>query len=176
MGCKREKAAVSQRVFKGDGRMRIVLIVATSIYLMVAGLQDLKERQIYSFPCITLSSLWMIAIAMNMRMPSYMYLIYMAVTLMLYFIFTKKKIWGAGDSDLFFLFSVVYVAGINEVISVGYIMAEIILFIGVLVSALMLGWIEARIKKKKLGKESSIAVATGFALVIIAMMWRGVIG
>lgn len=156
--------------------MRIVLIVATSIYLIIAGLQDLKERQIYSFPCIALSALWMIAIAMNMRMPSYMYLIYMAVTLMLYLIFTKRKIWGAGDSDLFFLFSVVYVVGINEVISVVYVITEILLFMGVLVSALMFGWTEAKIKKRKLGKESSIAVAPGFALVIIAMMWRGVIG
>ena len=55
-------------------------------------------------------------------------------------------------------------------------MIEILLFIGVLVSALFYGWLEARVKKIKIDKKSSIAVAPGFAVVIIAMMWIGVIG
>ena len=156
--------------------MTIMLIVMTSIYLIVASWQDLKERKIYSFPCNILSVLWIMKIAMEMRMPSYLYLIYLAVILALCFVFTNKKIWGAGDSDLFFLFSVVYLSCAGGFLSLRFLVIEILLFIGVLVSALFYGWIEARVKKIKLDKKSSIAVAPGFAVVIIAMMWIGGIG
>lgn len=156
--------------------MTIMLIVLTSIYLIVASWQDLKERKIYSFPCNILSALWIIKIAMEMRMPSYLYLIYLSASLALYFVFTNKKIWGAGDSDLFFLFSVVYLSCVRGFLSIQFLLIEILLFIGVLVSALFYGWLEARVKKIKIDKKSSIAVAPGFAVVIIAMMWIGVIG
>ena len=156
--------------------MTIALMIMTSIYLIVSGLQDLRERKIYSFPCNILSVLWMIKIAMEMRMPSYIYLIYLAVCLTFFFAFTKKRIWGAGDSDLFFLFSIVNLACANVSISNRFLIIEILLFIAVLVSALMIGWIEVKFKKSKIGKESSIAVAPGFAIVLIAVMWKGVMG
>lgn len=156
--------------------MTIALMILTSIYLVVVGIQDVKERKIYSFPCTLLSALWMIKISMELRMPSYMYLIYLAVSLALYCVFTKKRIWGAGDSELFFLFTVVFMSCTNSVISLRFLFVEILLFIVVLASALILGFLEANIRRMKLSKTSSIAVAPGFAIVIIAIMWRGVIG
>lgn len=156
--------------------MTIALMILTSIYLVVVGIQDVKERKIYSFPCTLLSALWMIKISMEMWMPSYIYLIYFAVSLALYCVFTKKRIWGAGDSDLFFLFTVVFMSCTNSVISFRFLFVEILLFIVVLASALILGFLEANIRRMKLSKTSSIAVAPGFAIVIIAIMWRGVIG
>ncbi|SHJ62248.1 hypothetical protein [Parasporobacterium paucivorans] len=156
--------------------MIIALMIMTSIYFVIVGLQDLWERKIYSFPCTILSALWMIKIAMETKMSIYMYLIYLALCLAIYYFFTQKRIWGAGDSDLFFLFSIVYLACAKGNISFEFLIIEILLFIAVLVSALMIGWIEAKFKKMKIGKESSIAVAPGFAVVLIAVMWKGVIG
>jgi len=155
--------------------MTIMLMIMTSIYLASVAWQDLKERKIYSFPCMVLSALWMIKIAMEMRMPSYMYLIYLTVSLVLYFVLTKKRIWGAGDSDLFFLLSVIYLACSTEIISFRFLIIGILLFIAILVCALIFGWLEAKVKEIKLGKKSSIAVAPGFAVVIITIMWKGVI-
>ena len=125
--------------------MIIGLMILTSIYLVVVGIQDVKERKIYSFPCTLLSALWMIKISMEMWMPSYIYLI-------------------------------VFMARANSIFSFRFLLVEILLFIAVLVSALILGFFEANIRRMKLSKTSSIAVAPGFAIVIIAMMWRGVIG
>lgn len=74
------------------------------------------------------------------------------------------------------MFNVVYLACTRGFLSIRFLLIEILLFIGVLVSALFYGWLEARFKKIKLDKKSSIAVALGFAVVIISMMWIGVIG
>lgn len=156
--------------------MIIALMIITSIYLVIVGLQDLWERKIYSFPCTILLALWTVKIAMEMKMSIYVYLIYLALCLVFYYFFTLKRIWGAGDSDLFFLFCIVYLACAKGNISFRFVIIEILLFITVLVSALMIGWLEAKFKKVKLEKESSIAVAPGFAIALIAMMCKGVIG
>lgn len=175
MGCEGKEAFVSHGLFEG-GSMTIVLMILTSVYVAAVGLQDIKERKIYSFPSTVLSALWMGKMALNLQMPSYMYLIYLFVCVAFYGVFTVKKIWGAGDSDLFFLFAVVYLACANRTISPSFLIVEILLFMLVLVSALFFGWLEARIKKTKLDKTSSIAVAPGFAIVIISVMISGVMG
>ncbi|MDD3138683.1 MAG: hypothetical protein PHX08_06905 [Lachnospiraceae bacterium] len=156
--------------------MREVLAIITTIYLIVIAWQDLKERKIYTFPCTMLNALWGIEIEMRLEMPWYVFLGYMAVCMALYALFTFRNIWGAGDSDLFLLFAVIFFSFAGETYTITSLCLEIMLFATALGSALVFAWIEAKVTRTKLNKNSAIAVAPGFAVVMIALIWKGVMG
>lgn len=156
--------------------MTFLLIVMTTMYLIGASIQDLRKRAIYTFPCTMLTALWGIEIAICMQYPWYVFLGYMVVSFSLYGIFTARRIWGAGDSDLFLLFLVIYLSVLGGNFNLGSLCMLFLLFALALIVALLVGLIESKLKRKKLDKRSSIAVAPGFAVVMIMLMWKGVIG
>lgn len=146
----------------------------TIAYLLLVSVQDMRERVIYTFPANALTVVWGVVAIQKMTIPAIVVGV-IAGYLMLYVFFNKLRIWGEGDSDLFLLSSSVFLAVINAKLSIGNIIWQIILFALVLVIALIAGVVEAKVKKTKLDKSSSIALAPGFLVVICAMLMKGVI-
>lgn len=156
--------------------MIFALVIITSIYLCAITVQDLRERQIYTFPCSVLTILWVI-VNMSIKMePWYMTTLYMVICVIIAKALDYKHIWGAGDSDLFVLFTILYETFRVACFSIESLCLEILLFALAMILSLGIAWVEAKIRKEKLGKNSSIAVAPGLAIVTMILMWKGVIG
>lgn len=155
--------------------MIAILSFITIAYLFFVSVQDMRERAIYTFPVNVLTVVWGGVAIRKMTMPAIAVVGVITGYLMLYVLFNKLRIWGEGDSDLFLLSSSVFLAVISAKLSVGNIIWQIILFALVLAIALITGFVEAKVKKTKLDKSSSIAVAPGFLVVICAMLIKGVI-
>lgn len=155
--------------------MIAILSFITIAYLLFVSVQDMRERVIYTFPANVLTVVWGVVAIQKMTMPAIAVVGVIAGYLMLYVLFNKLRIWGEGDSDLFLLSSSVFLAVISAKLSIGNIIWQIILFALVLVIALIAGFVEAKVKKTKLDKSSSIALAPGFLVVICAMLMKGVI-
>lgn len=171
-----KEIGVPHSVRKGAEIMRIILMILTSIYVVLIAWQDLKEREVYTFPCTILTALWFVE-NMYLKTESWgLFLIYVIICFGLAKAFAVKHIWGAGDSDLFFLFTMIYQSYSMGVGRIESICIEVVLFAVAMILALVIGWIEGKIKKEKLDKSSSIAVAPGFAIVVFILMWKGVSG
>ena len=176
MEYQRKEVRVPHSVRKVAKIMKIILMILTAVYVVLIAWQDLKEREIYTFPCTVLSALWIVENMVVGMQSCGIFLVYVIICFGLSKAFAVKHIWGAGDSDLFFLFTMIYQSysvGIGKIES---ICIEVVWFAVAMMTALVIGWIEAKLKKEKLDKSSSIAVVPGFAIVVLILMWKGVSG
>lgn len=143
--------------------MLLFLVVATSFYCGLCFYTDLKGCEIYVFPARVLSFFWC------------MYLIYhinpvKAISFILIHLFVlilmdKLKVWGGGDSEFVFLFSLLYLATVGNDLCIRAIAIELIaIVVGILISVVF-GVMQKVIKKEKITKQSEFAVLPGIAIV-----------
>ena len=142
----------------------LLLAVTTGIYLMLATVWDLKSREIYTFPCNLLTVLWIAYAFFNG-----------VFFIVLYITFNVTKTWRAGDSDLLLLFGAVYLAHMDGTFTLIDVSSQCIALVVVLLVSAAVGYVEARIKKKQLKRDSSIAIAPGYAVVIIGVIIGGIL-
>ena len=155
--------------------MLIFLSLSTGIYLIFATIWDLKSREIYTFPCNILAVMWAIFAFVKGSVDVYEMVAYVVCFVALYIGFNVTKAWGAGDSDLFLLFGSVYLAHIEKTITLFDISGQCIAMALVLLISASIGLVEAKIRKKELKRDSSIAIAPGYAMVIIGVIVGGFI-
>ncbi len=153
--------------------MIYALCVATAIYLVFASVWDLRERAIYSFPCEGLLVLWGGYIGFNGNVSGLFLFIYFLIGILLYLFFQVKKIWGDGDSELLMLFMLVYLSFCHH-FSISELCLELLLLSSALFMAILVSFMEARVKHERLYVNRSVAVAPGLAVVTIGWMIRGV--
>lgn len=157
----------------------IVLFIATVFYMTLVSIEDLREKEIHTFPADVLALIWTLAAFFERPADWFFYLMYMAAILGMYFLFNRFCIWGEGDSDLFLLFAAVYLKTYGGSLAQGstvieFLMMELVLFIFALVAAALTGMIEASVRGQRINQKTAIALAPGFALVIAVVMIKGV--
>lgn len=154
----------------------LLLIAATTgIYLVLATVWDIKSRVIYTFPCNVLTALWLVYAFIRGNVDVKEIALYIGFIIALYVLFNLTHIWGAGDSDLLLLLGFVYLAHIKDAFSLVDVSKLCIALVLVLLLSMGIGLVEARRKKEHLKKTSSIAIAPGYAVVIIGIMIGGFI-
>lgn len=153
----------------------LFLAVVTGTYLVLAAVWDLKSREIYTFPCNVLTVLWIVYAFVQGNVDVKVIATYIIFFIALYVAFNMTKTWGAGDSDLLLLYSSVTLAQRDGVITLLDISSQCIALAVVLLISAVIGFIEAKIKKETLRKDSSIAIAPGYAVVIIGSIIGGFI-
>ena len=153
----------------------LFLAVVTGTYLVLAAVWDLKSREIYTFPCNVLTVLWIVYAFVQGNVDVKVIATYIIFFIALYVAFNMTKTWGAGDSDLLLLYGSVTLAQMDGVITLLDISSQCIALVVVLLISAVIGFIEAKIKKETLRKDSSIAIAPGYAVVIIGSIIGGFI-
>ena len=153
----------------------VLLAVMTGIYLICATVWDIKSREIYTFPCNVLTVLWIVHAVLQGKVEVGVIAAYVVFFVILYVVFNMTKTWGAGDSDLLLLFGSVSLAQVNGRITLFDISGQCIALACVLIISAIIGFIEARFKRETLRKDSSIAIAPGYAVVIIGSLIGGFI-
>lgn len=153
----------------------LLLAVTTGIYLIFATVWDIKSREIYTFPCNVLTALWIAYVFFRGNLDVKVMTSYIVFFIALYLIFNLTKTWGAGDSDLMLLFGSVYLAHVKVAFTLLDVSKLCIALVIVLLLSAVIGFVEARRKKEHLKKTSSIAIAPGYAVVIIGIMIGGFI-
>lgn len=153
----------------------LFLAVVTGTYLVLAAVWDLKSREIYTFPCNVLTVLWIVYAFVQGNVDVKVIATYIIFFIALYVAFNMTKTWGAGDSDLLLLYGSVTLAQMDGVITLLDISSQCIALAVVLLISAVIGFIEAKIKKETLRKDSSIAIAPGYAVVIIGSIIGGFI-
>jgi len=151
----------------------IILAVCTGIYLILCAWWDLRDRMIYTFPCMMLTWLWVGYCVMSGEVEPKVLLAYIVLFSVFYITFALTKAWGGGDSDLLLLFGAVYLAQMKGGFSLADISSQCISIAIILLIAALVGFVEAKIKGEKLEKDSSIAIAPGYAVVISFFMIGG---
>lgn len=151
----------------------IILAVCTGIYLVLFAWWDLKDRMIYTFPCMMLTGLWVGYCIMVGEVEAKVLLAYIVLFSVFYITFALTKAWGGGDSDLLLLFGAVYLAQMKGGFSLLDISSQCISIAIILVIAALVGFVEAKLKGEKLEKDSAIAIAPGYAVVIGFFMIGG---
>ena len=121
----------------------IILAVITGVYLLLCSWWDLKDRMIYTFPCMMLTGLWVGFSVMKGVVEPKILLAYIVLFSVLYITFVLTKAWGGGDSDLLLLFGAVYLAQISGSFSLYDISKQCIAIAVVLVIAAIVGIVEA---------------------------------
>lgn len=151
----------------------IILAVCTGIYLVLCAWWDLKDRMIYTFPCMMLTGLWVGYCIMVGEVEAKVLLAYIVLFSVFYITFALTKAWGGGDSDLLLLFGAVYLAQMKGGFSLLDISSQCISIAIILVIAALVGFVEAKLKGERLEKDSAIAIAPGYAVVIGFFMIGG---
>lgn len=151
----------------------LFLAVVTGTYLVLAAVWDLKSREIYTFPCNVLTVLWIVYAFVQGNVDVKVIATYIIFFIALYVAFNMTKTWGAGDSDLLLLYGSVTLAQMDGVITLLDISSQCIALAVLLLVSAVIGFIEAKIKKETLRKDSSIAIAPGYAVVIIGSIIGG---
>ena len=153
----------------------LFLAVVTGIYLVLAAVWDLRSREIYTFPCNVLTALWIAYAFVQGNVDVKVIATYIIFFIALYAAFNMTKTWGAGDSDLLLLYGSVTLAQMDGVITLLDVSSQCIALAVVLLVSAVIGFFEAKIKKETLRKDSSIAIAPGYAVVIIGSIIGGFI-
>lgn len=153
----------------------IVLAVMTGIYLGLCAWWDIKDRMIYTFPCMVLTGLWIGYSVMRGVVEPRILMLYIGLFSVLYITFVLTKAWGGGDSDLLLLYGAVYIAQMSGKFSLYDISIQCIGIAIVLIIAAIVGFVEARVKGERLERDSSIAIAPGYAVVISYFMIGGLL-
>lgn len=157
----------------------VSVAMLTAVFVIFSFVTDIRERVIYSFPCMVLFLSWTVMgidISESLIKVAIVAVIHLAV----YGFLRATRIWGDGDSDLFLLYGAIY--GVHHIWTestlpvTGYVFWEVIGIMTALILSLLIGWMEALIRRKELEKGSSIAVVPGFTIVIIAMLIHMFIG
>lgn len=151
----------------------LFLAVVTGTYLVLAAVWDLKSRDIYTFPCNVLTVLWIVYAFVQSNVDVKVIATYIIFFIALYVAFNMTKTWGAGDSDLLLLYGSVTLAQMDGAITLLDVSSQCIALAVVLLISAVIGFIEAKIKKETLRKDSSIAIAPGYAVVIIGSIIGG---
>jgi len=153
----------------------LLLAATTGIYLVLMAVLDLISREIYTFPCNVLTILWVAYAFARENVDVKVIAAYVVFFIALYVAFNVTKTWGAGDSDLLLLFGSVYLAHMDGAFTLFDVSSQCIALVMVLLISAGIGFIEAKIKKEHLKKDSSIAIAPGYAVVIIGVIIGGFI-
>lgn len=153
----------------------LLLAATTGIYLVLATVWDIKSREIYTFPCNILTVLWLAYTFLKGNVDVKVMALYIGFIIALYTLFNLTHIWGAGDSDLLLLFGSVYLAHMKVAFTLLDVCKLCIALVLVLLLSMGIGFVEARRKKEHLKKTSSIAIAPGYAVVILGIMIGGFI-
>ena len=151
----------------------LFLAVVNGTYLVLAAVWDLKSREIYTFPCNVLTVLWIVYAFVQSNVDVKVIATYIIFFIALYVAFNMTKTWGAGDSDLLLLYGSVTLAQMDGAITLLDVSSQCIALAVVLLISAVIGFIEAKIKKETLRKDSSIAIAPGYAVVIIGSIIGG---
>lgn len=148
----------------------LFLTIVTMIYLVQATVIDIKEKKIYSFPCIVLCALWgMYLTCLGQRELSFLG-VFWAVHILILILFNKYQIWGAGDSDILLLFANVFLCFTGSLNVYAVVFYECIGLIVALVFSLLVGGIEYRVRHKKLSVTEKLAVVPGFSVVMCILI------
>ena len=153
----------------------MLLAISTAVYLVLATVWDIRSREIYTFPCNVLTVLWIVYAFVCGSVDAKVMAAYIVFFISLYVAFNVTKTWGAGDSDLLLLFGSVYLAHMDGRFTLLDVSSQCIALVVVLLVSAVVGYVEARIKKEKLKRDSSIAIAPGYAVVIIGVIVGGLI-
>lgn len=151
-----------------------ILNALSIVYVLASAGMDLRERMIYTFPCDALVTLGGMYLFISHVYPMWFVACNLCLDLSVCLIFKWRKIWGAGDSNLLLLFFVVYMMNSSHGAGVMFFVAEMMMFAIALAFAIVFGYLEVKKKHKKLNKNCSIAVAPGFAVAIIVIIFSGV--
>ena len=153
----------------------ILLGIVTIPVLIFLGIQDIRERMIYAFPALFLSGLWCaLSVKIYWDDPILLASIW-GMTIAFYSAFRVISFWGAGDSDMFLLCVGVMMCTfrITSIVQYGFFICISLVFTQLI--ALLGGWIESLIKKKKLNRFSDVAVVPGFSVLMVIWIAVGIV-
>lgn len=152
----------------------LILSCTTIPILIFLAAQDFKERMIYSFPVLFLSGAWAVHSIMLYRERPVALILAWIITFALYMVYKLFHIWGDGDSDVFLLFTGIILCTfeIKNLMQFGFLVC--ICLVTSQVVALIFGFFEAVIQKRKLDRNSDLAVVPGFAMILIVVIFYGI--
>ena len=156
----------------------MISAVITTVFMTLCFVMDIRERMIYAFPCVMLIPFWLVLGIVATHRAALIGIIF-ALHMLAYFIFKTARIWGDGDSDVFLLYGTVFMTAVftgkYEIGIAWYILAELVGIIIALFISLVIGIMEAIIRKKMIEKTSSVAVVPGFSVVIAGLLTKMII-
>lgn len=153
----------------------IFMAVSTIVCLIMASFTDIKEKQIYTFPCTILTVLWGSFLMCNSTECTVIYVMWL-INIGLYIVFNVFGIWGAGDSDLLLMCVDVMLYALQPQSVIAGVFAECLFFVVSLAIATLVGAIELKIRGKKFSLKEKVAVAPGMSVCTMALLIIGVIG
>lgn len=151
----------------------LILAVITTVFLIVSFAQDIKERTVYSFPCLILTGAWAIVSRSADSLMKAEIICFLIAHAVLFLLIRLFKIWGDGDSDIFLLFGNICLVFLNPGSTRTLAISESLLVVLAITISLLIGAVEYRIKKRKLSLKGDVAVIPGFSIVMIAVMITG---
>ena len=154
----------------------MILAIVTIIYLFLSAGMDLRERKIYSFPGIMLSLSWLSYLFSTGEHTCQFLVCYTVFHATIWFLLNHFKVWGAGDSDVFLILGNVLLALTGTISGWRIIFLECIALISILTIAIIVGFIESKIKKTEFSLKTKAAVVPGFTVVISVLLATGIIG
>lgn len=157
--------------------MYILLAAVTAVYLIQSAVMDIKEKKIYSFPCMVLTILWGVYLIYTQERELQFLVSFWMMHIFIFTIFNKCKIWGEGDSDVLLLFGNVLLIVTGTISGFAVAFYECIGLMIALFISLLIGCIEYRIRHKEIKIKGNVAVVPGFSVVMCVLMlvtgiWR----
>lgn len=146
-------------------------MILTVIYMLQAGVMDIKEKKIYSFPCLVLTLLWSAyLLLMDVRYDSsYLFSVWIMHVMLITFM-NLIHVWGAGDSDVLLLMLNVFLASFNLANPALLVISECAGVAASLSLAFFIGLVEMRIRKISFDLHGKMALVPGFSIVITAVL------
>ena len=156
-------------------QIMMVTVAITVAVMVLCFATDIRERMIYAFPCIALTSIWVVLGVISTRQFLLIGAV-LTVHLVIYLTFKITGAWGDGDSDVFLLYGMIFMmmilTGGHEIGIMMYLIVELAGLVIALLISFVVAVIEAKFKGQKLTRQSSIAVVPGFSIVIILMVTK----
>lgn len=151
----------------------VMIAIATVLYLVIASVQDVRERMISVAPAIGLYAVWSAYLYCQSEWSKEFLCVFWLMHLLLYILLNRLSVWGAGDSDLFLVFADLCLIAGKNVDLIGVFLRESIYLCMALMVAIAVGMIEAKKKGNALSKTTGIAVAPGFAVTGVMLLIKG---
>ena len=157
--------------------MEITLfVIATIICLAFAGFGDSRERMIYTAPIIAIHVMWAMYLWFSGMYAEHFLIAFWVAQLIIYITLNCMSIWGGGDSDLYMLLGDICLLACNgasaETVGITICLS---LAAGLMLSILV-GRVEFWHKGETFGKDSSLAVAPGMAIIMTVLLVKAWIG
>ena len=156
--------------------LMLVMVVVTSIFLIVSFVQDIKERTVFSFPCLVLIDAWAIVLWNVVSYRKAEVICFLVIHSVLFILMKVFKVWGDGDSDMFLLFANICLVCVPASNIIALAITECLLLIASIAISIGIGAIEYRCRKRKFALSGDMAVIPGFSIVLIVVMAIYVIG